>query len=236
MKLGKTIKKVPVCVGVCDGFVGNRMVHKYFREVGYLLEEGALPWQIDRVMEEFGFAMGPCRVSDLAGLDISWAIRKRQAATRNPNERYCKIPDLICEMGRFGQKTGAGYYRYEAGRKAVPDPVIEALIVRASAEKGIARRDISDQEIFERCMYQLINEGAMIVDEKIAQRASDIDIVYSYGYGFPRYRGGPMFYADTVGLDKVYQAVQKYHAVHGDIWKPAALLAKLAVEGGKINK
>jgi 3-hydroxyacyl-CoA dehydrogenase len=175
-------------------------------------------------------------VSDLAGLDISWAIRKRQAATRNPNERYCKIPDLICEMGRFGQKTGAGYYRYEAGRKAVPDPEIEALILRASAEKGISRRDISDQEIFERCMYQLINEGAMIVDEGIALRASDVDIVYAYGYGFPRYRGGPMFYADTVGLDKVYQAVQKYHAVHGDIWKPAALLARLAAEGGKFNQ
>jgi 3-hydroxyacyl-CoA dehydrogenase len=236
MKLGKTIKKVAVCVGVCDGFVGNRMVHKYFREVGYLLEEGALPWQIDRVLEEFGFAMGPCRVGDLAGLDIGWAIRKRQAATRDPNERYCKIPDWICELGRYGQKTGAGYYRYEAGRKAVPDPEIEALIVRASAEKGITRRNISDEEILERCMYQLINEGAMIVEEGIALRASDVDIVYAYGYGFPRYRGGPMFYADTVGVDKVYAAVEKYHAIHGDLWKPAALLAKLAAEGGKFNK
>ncbi len=236
MKLGKTIKKVPVCVGVCDGFVGNRMVHKYFREVGYLLEEGALPWQVDRVLEEFGFAMGPCRVGDLAGLDIGWAIRKRQAATRDPNERYCKIPDLICELGRFGQKTGAGYYRYEAGRKAVPDAEIEALIVRASAEKSLTRREISDEEILERCVYQLINEGAMIVEEGIALRASDIDVVYAFGYGFPRYRGGPMFYADSVGVDKVYQSVQKYHAVHGDIWKPAQLLAKLAAEGGKFNQ
>jgi 3-hydroxyacyl-CoA dehydrogenase len=235
MKLGKTIKKVPVCVGVCDGFVGNRMVHKYFREAGFLLEEGALPWQVDRAIEAFGFAMGPFRVGDLAGLDIGWAIRKRQAATRDPGERYCRIPDLVCELGRFGQKTGAGYYRYEEGRKAVPDPEIEALILRASAEKGIARRQISDQEIVERCVYQLVNEGARILEEGIAQRASDIDVVYAFGYGFPRYRGGPMFHADTVGLDKVYAAVQRYHSIHGDLWEPAPLLAKLAAEGGKFN-
>ena len=236
MKLGKTIKKVPVCVGVCDGFVGNRMLHKYFREAGYLLEEGALPWQVDRALEEFGFAMGPFRVGDLAGLDIGWAIRKRQAATRDPQERYCRIPDLICEMGRFGQKTGAGYYRYEDGRKAVPDPAIEALIVQASAEKGITRRQISDQEIVERCVYQLVNEGAKILEEGIAQRASDIDIVYAFGYGFPRYRGGPMFYADTVGLDKVLASVKAYQASQGDAWKPAPLLERLASEGGRFNR
>jgi 3-hydroxyacyl-CoA dehydrogenase len=235
MKLGKTIKKVPVCVGVCDGFVGNRMLHQYFREAGYLLEEGALPWQVDRAIEAFGFAMGPFRVGDLAGLDIGWAIRKRQAATRDPNERYCTIPDRICELGRFGQKTGAGYYRYEDGRKAVPDPVIEDLIVKASAEKGIKRREIPDQEIVERCVYQLVNEGARILEEGIAQRASDIDIVYAFGYGFPRYRGGPMFHADTVGLDKVYEAVKRYHAEQGAGWEPAPLLAKLAGEGGRFN-
>ena len=235
MKLAKTIKKVGVLVGVCDGFVGNRMVHAYFREAGFLIEEGALPQQVDRVLEEFGFAMGPFRVGDLAGLDIGWAIRKRQAATRDPNERYTKIGDMICELGRFGQKTGAGYYRYEAGnRKPIPDPEIEALIVRASAEAGITRREISDQEILERCVYQLVNTGAKILEERIAQRASDIDIVYLFGYGFPRYRGGPMFYADCVGLDNVLAAIQRYEAI-GPQWKPAALLAKLAAEGGRFN-
>ncbi|MFN0039529.1 MAG: 3-hydroxyacyl-CoA dehydrogenase NAD-binding domain-containing protein [Burkholderiales bacterium] len=236
MKLGKTLRKVPVCVGVCDGFVGNRMLHKYFREAGYLLEEGATPWQVDRALEAFGFAMGPFRVGDLAGLDIGWAIRKRQATTRDPKERYCRIPDLVCEMGRFGQKTGAGYYKYEAGRKAVPDPAIEALIVKASADKGIVRRAISDQEIVERCMYQLVNEGAIVLEEGIAQRASDIDVVYAFGYGFPRFRGGPMFYADTVGLDKVLASVKSYHATQGDGWKPAPLLERLASEGGRFNR
>jgi 3-hydroxyacyl-CoA dehydrogenase len=235
MKLAKTIKKVGVLVGVCDGFVGNRMVHAYFREAGFLIEEGALPQQVDRVLEEFGFAMGPFRVGDLAGLDIGWAIRKRQAATRDPAERYTKIGDMICELGRFGQKTGAGYYRYEAGnRKPIPDPEIEALIVRASAEAGITRREISDQEILERCVYQLVNTGAKILEERIAQRASDIDIVYLFGYGFPRYRGGPMFYADCVGLANVLAAIQRYEAI-GPQWKPAALLAKLAAEGGRFN-
>jgi 3-hydroxyacyl-CoA dehydrogenase len=224
-----------VLVGVCDGFVGNRMVHAYFREAGFLIEEGALPQQVDRVLEEFGFAMGPFRVGDLAGLDIGWAIRKRQAATRDPAERYTKIGDMICELGRFGQKTGAGYYRYEAGnRKPIPDPEIEALIVRASAEAGITRREISDQEILERCVYQLVNTGAKILEERIAQRASDIDIVYLFGYGFPRYRGGPMFYADCVGLANVLAAIQRYAAI-GPQWKPAALLAKLAAEGGRFN-
>ncbi|MFO0872348.1 MAG: 3-hydroxyacyl-CoA dehydrogenase NAD-binding domain-containing protein [Phycisphaerales bacterium] len=237
MKLAKTIKKVGVLVGVCDGFVGNRMVHAYFREAGFLIEEGALPQQVDRVMEDFGFAMGPFRVSDLAGLDIGWAIRKRQAATRDPSDRYSRIGDLICEKGRFGQKTGAGYYRYEPGnRKPIPDPEIEALIVQASKDSGIERREISDQEILERCIYQLVNVGAQILDERIAQRASDIDIVYLYGYGFPRYRGGPMFYADSVGLDKVLAAVQGYHAKHGKTWKPAALLEKLAAEGARFNR
>ncbi|MBL8532613.1 MAG: enoyl-CoA hydratase/isomerase family protein [Betaproteobacteria bacterium] len=236
MKLARTIKKVGVLVGVCDGFVGNRMVHAYFREAVFLLEEGALPQQVDRVMEEFGWAMGPFRVSDLAGLDIGWAIRKRQAATRDPNERYSRIGDLICERGRFGQKTGAGYYRYEAGnRSPIPDPEIEALIVQASKDAGIERRDISDQEILERCMYQLVNVGAQIVEEGIAQRASDVDIVYLYGYGFPRYRGGPMFYADTVGLPKVLEAVRGYHARYGAFWKPAALLEQLAEENGRFN-
>jgi 3-hydroxyacyl-CoA dehydrogenase len=236
MKLSKTIKKVGVVAGVCDGFIGNRMLHGYFREAGFLLEEGALPQQVDKVIEDFGFAMGPFRVGDLAGLDVGWYIRKRQAATRPAHLRYSKVADQICELGRFGQKTGAGWYKYEAGnRTPIPDPIVEDLIVKASKAAGIERRAVSDQEILERCMYALINEGAEILEEGIALRASDIDIVYIYGYGFPRFRGGPMFYADLVGLDKVYASVKKFHEQHGEFWKPSALLERLAGEGGKFN-
>ena len=236
MKLSKAIKKVGVVAGVCDGFIGNRMLHGYFREAGFLLEEGALPQQVDKVIEDFGFAMGPFRVGDLAGLDVGWYIRKRQAATRPAHLRYSKVADQVCELGRFGQKTGAGWYRYEAGnRNPIPDPIVEDLIVKASKEAGIQRRQISDQEILERCIYALVNEGAEILEEGIALRASDIDIVYIYGYGFPRFRGGPMFYADTVGLDKVLESVKRFHAAHGEFWKPAALLEKLAAEGKKFN-
>lgn len=238
MKLGKTIGKVPVCVGVCDGFVGNRMIHTYLKEAGYLLEEGALPQQVDGAIENFGFAMGPFRMSDLAGLDIGWAIRKRQAATRPADERYVRIGDMICEKGRFGQKTGAGFYRYEQGsRAAIPDPEIGALIAEASREKGIERRNISDEEIVERLLYSLVNEGADILDEGIAQRASDIDVIYAFGYGFPRYRGGPMFYADLIGLDKVLASIKRFgESPLGTHWKPASLLEKLASEGGKFNQ
>jgi 3-hydroxyacyl-CoA dehydrogenase len=237
MKLARTIKKVGVVAGVCDGFIGNRMLHAYFREAGFLLEEGATPQQVDRVIEDFGFAMGPFRVSDLAGLDVGWYIRKRQAATRPPHLRYSKVADRICEMGRFGQKTGAGWYRYEAGsRTPLPDPEIEALIVSAAKEAGIERRQVTDREILERCIYALVNTGAQILEEGIALRAGDIDIVYIYGYGFPRYRGGPMLYADSVGLDQVYQAVQRFHAAHGEFWTPAPLLERLAQSGGKFNE
>ncbi len=236
MKLARTLKKVGVLVGVCDGFVGNRMVHAYFREAAFLLEEGALPQQVDRVLETFGFAMGPFRVGDLAGLDVGWYIRKRQAATRPANQRYSVIADRICERGRYGQKTGAGYYRYEAGnRNPIPDPEIEALIIEASQDAGIARREISDEEILQRCLYQLVNEGAKILEEGIAQRASDIDIVYVFGYGFPRFRGGPMFHADTVGLPEVLAVVERFHAAQGEFWTPAPLLRRLAQEGGRFN-
>jgi 3-hydroxyacyl-CoA dehydrogenase len=237
MKLGKQIRKVPVCVGVCDGFVGNRMIHRYLSEAGFLLEEGALPQQVDSAIEAFGLAMGPFRMSDLAGLDVGWYIRKRQAATRPPEERYSKIADAICELGRFGQKTGAGYYRYEkGGREAIPDPEIERLIVKASKEAGVERRRIPDEEIVERLLYQLVNEGARILEERIAQRASDIDVIYAFGYGFPRYRGGPMFHADTVGLDRVLAAIQRYaRGYRAGHWQPAPLLAKLAADGGRFN-
>jgi len=237
MRLGKRIGKVPVCVGVCDGFVGNRMIHSYSQEAGYLLEEGALPQQVDAAIEAMGFAMGPFRMGDLAGLDIGWAIRKGKAHTRSPDERYVKISDMICEKGRFGQKTGAGFYKYEKGsRAAIPDPEVDAMVVEASREKGIERRTIGDEEIVERLLYALINEAAYILEEGMAQRASDIDVIYAFGYGFPRYRGGPMFYADLVGLDKVLAAIKGFAASpFGVHWKPAPLLVKLAGEGGKFN-
>ncbi len=232
IKLAKTLNKVGVTVGVCDGFVGNRMLAPYRREATFLLEEGALPQQVDRVLQDFGMAMGPFAVGDLAGLDIGWAIRKRQAAARPKSERYCAIPDRVCELGRFGQKTGAGWYRYEPGsRRPVRDPVIEELIVNYSKERGIERRAIGDKEILQRCLYALINEGAKILDEGIAQRASDIDLVYVHGYGFPRYRGGPMFYADTIGIRNVYDAVCGFRDAHGDAWKPASLWQRLIEEG-----
>jgi 3-hydroxyacyl-CoA dehydrogenase len=232
MAMAKMIRKVGVLVGVCDGFVGNRMIHHYIREAMFLLEEGALPQQVDRVLYDFGMPMGPFQMSDLAGLDVGWRIRKRQAATRPKDERYSAISDKLCEQGRFGQKTGVGFYKYEAGnRTPIPDPEVEALIVAESKACGIPRREISDQEILERCIYPLINEGARILEEGIALRASDIDVIYIYGYGFPVYRGGPMFYADTVGLDVVYKAVCGYHEQHGLLWEPAPLLRRLADKG-----
>ncbi len=235
LDLSRRIGKTGVVVGVCDGFVGNRMLAPYFRQADFLVEEGAYPQDVDRVVEEFGFRMGPFRVSDLAGLDISWAIEKRRAATRPADERFSPLLDRICEQGRYGQKTGAGWYRYE-GRNAVPDPDIEALINARSEEMGIARRNISDDEIRERCIYSLINEGARILEEGLALRASDIDVVWLHGYGFPRWRGGPMFYADTVGLKQVVATLDRFHADWGDKWKPAGLLRELAEAGSSFKE
>lgn len=232
VKLAKAIRKVGVVVGVCDGFVGNRMLHGYQRQANFILEEGALPQQVDKVLYDYGFAMGPFAVGDLAGLDVGWRIRKAQADTRPSNLRYSAIADKVCEMGRFGQKTGAGWYKYEGGKRApIPDPEIEALIVKESADLGMERRDIGDQEILERCIYALVNEGAKILEEGIAMRSGDIDIIWLNGYGFPPYRGGPMFYADTVGLNNVYDAVSRYNDEQGQFWEPAPLLAQLAKEG-----
>ena len=232
MALVRKIGKLPVIVGVCEGFVGNRMVSHYAREAEFLLEEGATPQQVDGALQAFGLAMGRFAMSDLAGLDIGWASRKRLAPTRPQHLRYSKVADRICELGRFGQKTGAGYYRYEAGsRVPVPDPAIDALIEASAAEAGIARRTITDEEIVERTMYALINEGAKILEEGVAQRASDIDLIYVNGYGFPAWRGGPMFLADTIGLDKVYSRIQAFHAAHGAWWQPSALLKRLAESG-----
>ncbi|RZI39847.1 3-hydroxyacyl-CoA dehydrogenase [Herbaspirillum sp. HC18] len=232
MQLAKKIKKTGVVSGVCDGFIGNRMIEQYSRQAGFLLEEGALPEQVDKAIEKFGFAMGPFRMGDLAGNDIGWYIRKRRYIEK-PEVTYSKTADLLCEMGRFGQKTSAGWYDYKPGdRKPYPSQVVNDMIVKHSADLGIERRKISDQEIVERLVYALVNEAAYILEEGIAQRASDIDMVYLTGYGFPLFRGGPMCYADTVGLPNVVMAMEKYaKGRHGDAWKPAPLLAKLAAEG-----
>jgi 3-hydroxyacyl-CoA dehydrogenase len=236
LALSKKLKKTGVVSGVCDGFIGNRMIEQYVRQAGFLLEEGCLPEQVDKAAEKFGFAMGPFRMGDLAGNDIGWYIRKRRYVEQ-PDVVYSKTADLLCEMGRFGQKTGAGWYDYKAGdRKAYPSAAVNDMIVRNSADIGVERRKISDQEIVERLVYSLVNEGAHILEEGIAMRASDIDMVYLTGYGFPVFRGGPMFYADTVGLYNVVMAIEKYaKGRHGEAWKAAPLLAKLAAEGKRFN-
>ena len=232
--LAKTIGKVAVVSAVCDGFIGNRMVARYGMAAHDLLVAGALPQQIDAALQHFGMAMGPFRMADLAGLDIGWAIRKRRAA-EFPNEDFSNVADILCEAGRFGQKTGSGFYRYEAGaREAIPDPAVTAIIERYRESKGVVPRTISDAEIVERGIYALINEGARIVDEGIAQRSSDVDLVYLNGYGFPAYRGGPMFHGDSVGLITVARALSRIAAVRGAdaaFWTPAPLLARLAREG-----
>lgn len=234
--LAARMDKTPVLVGVCDGFVGNRMISHYTREAYFLLEEGASPAQIDGALRSFGMAMGPLQMQDMAGLDISWAARKRQAGTRSPLFRYSSVADRICEMGRFGQKTGSGFYRYEPGsRKPLPDPEIDLLIARCAQEAGIIRRDISDHEIIARTIYALVNEGAKIVQDQIAQRPSDIDVVYVAGYGFPIFRGGPMFYADTVGLPSVLETIKEFHERFGEYWSPAPLLTQLAKNVGKFS-
>jgi 3-hydroxyacyl-CoA dehydrogenase len=232
MALAKQLKKTGVLVGVCEGFVGNRMLLAYLRESYFLLEEGALPQQIDQAIAKFGFPMGPFTMLDMAGLTVGYLIRKHQATTRPESERYSDIEDRIVEMGRLGQKTGAGWYRYEEGNRApVPDAEIEKMIVDTSEKLGIERRNISDREIIERCLYPLVNEGAKLLEEGIALRASDIDVVWLYGYGFPRHRGGPMFWADTVGTKMVYDKLVELEAEHGELLKPATLLEQLAAEG-----
>ncbi|MFM0504775.1 3-hydroxyacyl-CoA dehydrogenase NAD-binding domain-containing protein [Paraburkholderia caffeinilytica] len=236
MQLAKKIRKTAVVSGVCDGFIGNRMIEQYSRQAGFLLDEGALPEQVDRAIEKFGFAMGPFRMIDMAGNDISWAIRKRRAVER-PGFNYSKTGDLLCENGRFGQKVGAGWYDYKPGdRKAYPNPWVNEMIVQHSKDLGITRRRISDEEIVERLVFALVNEGALILDEGIASKASDIDMVYLSGYGFPRFRGGPMLYADQVGLYNVVRAMRRYaHGYQGHAWEVAPRLARLAEEGTGFN-
>ncbi|EHK66367.1 3-hydroxyacyl-CoA dehydrogenase NAD-binding domain-containing protein [Achromobacter arsenitoxydans] len=231
-KLARAMGKLPVLVGVCDGFVGNRMVSPYTREAHFLLEEGATPSQVDGALQRFGLAMGPLRMADMAGLDISWAFRKRTASSRPADLRYSRVADSLCEQGRFGQKTGSGFYRYEAGsRTPLEDADVLALIERCAREDGVERRAVTDEEIVQRTMYALVNEGARILEEGIARRASDIDVIYVNGYGFPAHRGGPLFYADQQGLPEVLTTIRRFHAEHGELWRPAPLLERLVAEG-----
>ncbi len=231
MALSRKLRKVGVLVGNCRGFVGNRMVGPYVREAQFLVEEGASPDAVDDTLYDFGMAMGPLSMSDLSGLDVGWRIEKEYEHLLKPGERRPLVAGRLYEMGRYGQKTGAGWYRYGENRARIPDPEVEALVKEVTSEAGIERREVTAEEIVERTMYALINEGAKILDEGFALRSVDIDTIYVNGYGYPAWRGGPMWYADTVGLKKVYDRVQDFERQHGELWKPAPLLARLAEEG-----
>src|SRR6202166_977406 len=231
MQLSKTLGKVGVLVGNCRGFVGNRMFGPYRREAQFLVEEGAGIAAVDKALTDFGMAMGPLATGDLAGLDVGWRIRKEYRHLEKPGIRQPFAEDKLCELGRYGQKSGAGWYKYDASRRTTPDPAVDQLIHDWVAEAGIPQRQISAEEIADRCLYALVNEGARILEEGYALRASDIDIIYINGYGFPSYRGGPMWYADTVGLKQVYERVMEFQRQHGEIWEPAPLLKRLAEQG-----
>jgi 3-hydroxyacyl-CoA dehydrogenase len=236
MKVSKAIRKVGVVAGVCDGFIGNRMLEEYLRQAYFLVDEGASPQAVDRALQDWGLAMGPFAMMDMAGQDIGWAIRKRRAV-ETPDRVYSKWPDRLCEQGRYGQKTGAGVYRYEPGNRVPqPDPQVDEIIAAYRREIGVTPRAIGNEEIVERCILALANEGARILEEGIALRASDIDIVYLTGYGFPLYRGGPMFHADTIGLPRVVEVMARYaQGYHGECWTPAPLIARLAAEGRRLT-
>ncbi len=232
MSFSKRIGKIGAMVGVCDGFVGNRMLHQRTRESAYLVEEGASPEQVDKVLFDFGFPMGAFTMADMAGLDVGYKVREERRKAGKIEKRDSVWIDKVVELGRHGQKTNAGVYRYEDGRTPIPDPIVTALIAECAKEAGIEQRDISDQEILERCLYPMINEGALILEEGIAARPLDIDIIWINGYGFPGYKGGPMFWADQIGLQNIVDAYAKYAKQCGDhYWQPAPLLAKLAKEG-----
>lgn len=232
MQLSKRLGKVGVLVGNCRGFVGNRMFHQYGREAVFLVEEGASPEAVDQALYDFGMALGPLATGDLAGLDVGWRIRKEYRHLEKPDVRQPMVADRLCELGRYGQKTGAGWYRYDENRRAVSDPETNLLIRKWAVDRGIRQRSISSEEIVERCVFALVNEGARILEEGLALRAVDIDIIYVNGYGFPAYRGGPMWYADTLGLKTVHERILELHREYGELWQPARLLAQLAAEGG----
>ena len=238
MAIAKKIKKTAVVSGVCDGFIGNRMIEQYSRQAGFLLEEGCTPQQVDKAIEAFGFAMGPFRMGDLAGNDIGWAIRKRRYVEK-PHLRYSKTADLLCEMGRYGQKTGAGWYDYQPGKRdAIPSAAVDTMIAEHRKTLGVTPRKIGNDEIVQRLVFSLVNEAAHILEEGIAAKASDVDMVYITGYGFPMHRGGPMLYADQFGLFNVVQTMSRFAQNPLDdatFWKPAPLLARLAAEGKTFN-
>jgi 3-hydroxyacyl-CoA dehydrogenase len=237
LALSKQLGKIGVVAGNCDGFIGNRMLLHYKREADFLLEEGAAPQQVDRVIKDFGFPMGPFAMFDLAGIDVSWRIRKRRLAEKPVTGRYSKLEDRLCELGRFGQKTGMGFYRYESGdRTPHPDPFVENLIRTLAREAGIVQRQIGDDEILKRCIYPLINEAANILADGTAARPGDVDVVWVYGYGFPAFRGGPLRYADSVGLRTIYDEMLAFEREHGAYWMPSPLLAELATSGGSFGK
>jgi 3-hydroxyacyl-CoA dehydrogenase len=231
MALAKKLRKVGVLVGNNFGFVGNRMMFPYMREAQFLVEEGATPEQVDRALYDWGMAMGIFAVDDMGGIDVAWRVKQESKHLQKPGVRVPLVLDKLYAMGRWGQKTNAGWYLYDENRRATPDPAVEELIRQTAREAGIAQRAISPQEIIERCIYVMINEGARILEEGYAQRAVDIDIIYLTGYGFPAYRGGPMWYADTVGLEKVYRRIEEFHQQHGELWTPAPLLRRLVEQG-----
>jgi 3-hydroxyacyl-CoA dehydrogenase len=231
LALAKKMGKVGVVVGNCWGFVGNRMMIPYMREAQFLVEEGTTPSAVDKALYDFGMAMGIFAVDDMGGIDVIWHVRQERKHLEKPGARKPLMTDKLYEMGRLGQKTGAGWYRYDENRKATPDPEVEALIRSTAQQAGVTQRNITSDEILERCLYTMINEGARILQEGYALRAADIDTIYLTGYGFPGYRGGPMWYADTVGLKKVLERILEFQRVHGELWEPAPLLRELAESG-----
>jgi 3-hydroxyacyl-CoA dehydrogenase len=235
MQLAKKLGKVGVLVGNCRGFVGNRMFGPYRREAQFLVEEGASVEAVDKALYDYGMAMGPLSVGDLAGLDVGWRIRKEYRYLEKPGVRQPRAEDKLCELGRYGQKTGAGWYKYDENRRALPDPEVARLVKQWAEEAGIPQRQIPAEEIVDRCIYALVNEGARILEEGYALRAVDIDVIYLTGYGFPAHRGGPMWYADTVGVRKVYDRICEFERQHGELWQPAPLLKELALSGGEFK-
>jgi len=236
MSLAKKLQKIGVVAGNCRGFIGNRMVHVYLREAQFLVEEGASVEDVNSALYDFGMAMGPLAVTDLAGIDVGWRIRQESKHLERPDVRRPLISDRLYEAGRYGQKTGAGYSKYDELRKPSADPEVVRIAGEVAREAGIKRRKIPPSEILERCIYSMVNEGAKLLEEGIALRAVDVDIVYLNGYGFPAWRGGPMFYADTVGLKKVLARIEEFAKVHGSaLWEPAPLLRQLAGAGTKFN-
>ncbi len=232
LALAKRLKKVGVVVGNCWGFVGNRMMFPYMREAQFLVEEGTTPSQVDKVLYDFGMAMGIFAVDDMAGIDIAWRVRQELKHLVRPGIRIPLVADRLYDLGRLGQKTGKGWYSYGDDRKAVADPEVESLIEATAKNAGIHRRSIGNDEILERCLYSMINEGARILEEGYAQRAADIDVIYITGYGYPAYHGGPMWTADTIGLAKIYRRILEFEKQHGELWAPAPLLKRLAESGG----